>query len=245
MKNQYFGDLRDFIKYDLLLELVDSTPGLCRLTNIPMLTPNDGTGEGNVTAFEQGNRRPDLYHFLRYCLARGDRNIRNLRSLFQGRHYSYCGHRDDLHYQHDRRDEYFTSVVPHALSNALVFIDPDTGIETADRSNMRKYGLDRYLFWDNIVQTFSGMNDCSVLIIYQHLQRNAYRVVQDMQDKSLTLCDRLGVPSVASVDDGDVAFLVTSRSPDSMAHVAQFLPQYAHLHNLRYQLFDNQLDDQE
>jgi len=66
-----------------------------------------------------------------------------------------------------------------------------------------------------------------------------------MQDKSLTLCGRLGVPSVASVDGDNAAFLVTSRSPDSMAHVAQSLPQYAHLHNLRYQLFDNQLDDQE
>ena len=240
MKNQYFGDRRDFMKYDLLMELVETTPKVCRLTNIPMLTPNDETGEGNVLAYAEANRRSDLYHFLRYCLARGDRNIRNLRALFQGRHYAYCGHHDDLHYTHQQRHEYFTSVPTQALEDAVVFIDPDTGIQTEDHAYMRRAGIDRYLFWDNITHAFGRMSSCSVLIVYQHLQRNANLVVQNLQEKSLSLFQHVNVLSVAVVDDGDVAFLVTSASPANMDHIAQLLPQYAESHGLRYHLFVNE-----
>jgi hypothetical protein len=242
MKNQYFADRRDFMKYDLLMELVEGSPDICRLANIPMLTPNDGTGEGNVLAYTQENRKQDLYHFLRYCLARGDRNIRNLRTLFQGRHYAYYGHRDDLHYTHEQRQEYFTSIPTRFLQDAVVFIDPDTGIQTGEIPYMRQAGIDRYLFWDNINQTFQRMSNSSILIVYQHLQRNANLVVQNIQDKSLALCQHINVVSVAVVDDGDVAYLVTSQSSPTMAHLAQSLPQYAELHGLRYHFFVNELD---
>jgi hypothetical protein len=240
MKNQYFADPRDFMKYDLLVEITEGVPGISRLTNIPMLTPNDDTGEGNfLLAYERGIRRPDLYHFLQYCLARGDRNIRNLRTLFQGRYYSYYGHRDDLPYVHDRRQEYFTSIPSRYLQDAVVFIDPDTGIETGGMAYMRDQGIDRYLFWDNIIQTFDRVSGTSILIVYQHLQRNAHLVVQNMQDKSVALCTHINVPAVAVVDDGDVAFLITAANPDIFGHIAQSLPEYAALHGLRYHLFAN------
>lgn len=239
MKNQYFADQRDFLKYDLLVDLVEKTPGVCRLTSIPMLTPNDDTGEGDVLAYVVGNRRPDIYHFLRYCLARGDRNIRNLRSLFQGRHYAYYCHRDDIHYSYESRQEYFTSVPSRALQDAVVFVDPDSGIETGTIAYMRGKGIGRYLFWDDITQLFSRMNGPSVLVLYQHLQRNADLVVRNMRDKSVALCGHINVPCVSVLDDGDVAYLMTSQSPGTMAHLAQSLPVYAALHGLRYHLFAN------
>jgi hypothetical protein len=239
MKNQYFADQRDFLKYDLLVELAENTPGVCRLTSIPMLTPNDDTGEGDVLAYSEGNRRSDIFHFLRYCLARGDRNIRNLRTLFQGRHYAYCCHRDDVPYSYESRQEYFTSVPTHWLQNAAVFIDPDTGIETGSISYMQGKGVNRYLFWDDIIQLFQRMNSESVLVLYQHLQRNADLVVQNMRDKSIALCGHVDVPSVSVLDDGDVAYLITSKSPSTMAHIAQSLPAYATRHGLRYHFVAN------
>lgn len=240
MKNQYFADQRDFLKYDLLVELVENTPGVCRLTSIPMLTPNDDTGEGDVLTYVMGSRRPDIYHFLRYCLARGDRNIRNLRTLFQGRHYAYYCHREDCPYSYESRREYFTSVPSRALQDAVVFVDPDTGIETSTDAYMRGKGIGRYLFWDDIIQLCSRMNGPSVLVLYQHLQRNADLVVQNMRDKSIALCGRINVPSVSVLDDGDVAYVIASRSPGTMAHLAQSLPAYAALHGLRYHLFANE-----
>jgi len=68
MKNQYFGDRRDFCKYELLLDLV-ACHGREPPALIPMLTPNDGSGEGNITGYECGNRRALVYTFLRGALA--------------------------------------------------------------------------------------------------------------------------------------------------------------------------------
>jgi hypothetical protein len=48
MKNQYFGDRRHLLKYDLLADLAGRLPD-SRLVSIPMLTPNDDSGEGGLT----------------------------------------------------------------------------------------------------------------------------------------------------------------------------------------------------
>jgi hypothetical protein len=47
MKHQFFGDRRDLFKYDLLLDVLRGMPALARLTLIPMLTPDDGSGHGS------------------------------------------------------------------------------------------------------------------------------------------------------------------------------------------------------
>ena len=121
-----------------------------------------------------------------------------------------------------------------------IFIDPDTGIETGTISYMQGKGISRYLFWGDIIQILQRMSSSSVLILYQHLQRNADLVVQNMRDKSIALCGHVNVPSVSVLDDGDVAYLITSPSPGTMAHLAQSLPAYAALHGLRYHLFANE-----
>jgi hypothetical protein len=83
------------------------------------------------------------------------------------------------------------------------------------------------------------MSGTSVIVLYQHLQRNADLVVQNMRDKSISLCGNINVPSVSVLDDGDVAYLITSQSHGTMAHLEQSLPAYAALHGLRYHLFAN------
>jgi hypothetical protein len=111
---------------------------------------------------------------------------------------------------------------------------------------MRGNGIGRYLFWDDIISLFNRMNNGSVLVLYQHLQRNANLVVQNMRDKSLALCGHINVPSVCVLDDGDVAYLITSQAPEKMGCLAQALPAYAGLHGLRYHLFtNNPLNDAE
>jgi len=241
VKNQYFGDQRDFLKYDLLADLAEHTPGVSRLTIIPMLTPHDGTREGNVVAYDAGRRRPDIFHFLRYCLARNDRDIRNLRTLFQGRDYAFHCHRDGLHYSHEARLEYFASVPDRSLLDAVVFVDPDTGIETGTVPYMQGAGISRYLFWPDITSLFGRMSESSVLVVYQHLQRNASLVVGDMQGKSLAMCGHLRVPAVLLCDDGDVAYLITSRAKRVWDHLARSLPIYAETHGLRFHSVSNDL----
>jgi hypothetical protein len=56
MKNQYFGDKRDFFKYNLLLDLLECLD-LATLTFIPMLTPDYGTNEGHFKSYKCKDRR--------------------------------------------------------------------------------------------------------------------------------------------------------------------------------------------
>lgn len=60
MKNQYFGDRRDFFKYELLLDLASCVKGR-RLLLIPMLTANDSAREGSFIGFSRGSRRQLLF----------------------------------------------------------------------------------------------------------------------------------------------------------------------------------------
>lgn len=50
MKNQYFGDTRDLLKYDLALELLLRC-NLSRLTFIPMLTRDEPNTHGSRTDY--------------------------------------------------------------------------------------------------------------------------------------------------------------------------------------------------
>jgi len=43
MKNQYFGDINDFFKYDLVLSLIEKIENFKCFTLIPMLTKIIGT----------------------------------------------------------------------------------------------------------------------------------------------------------------------------------------------------------
>ena len=74
MKNQYFADRRDLFKFDLLLDIAEHQRK--RLVLIPMLTPNDESGEGNVTNYDCGARRRVLFDSLRGALASNKRDIR-------------------------------------------------------------------------------------------------------------------------------------------------------------------------
>ncbi len=80
MKNQYFGDRNDMFKYDLALTLVAEVDGLHQFTFVPMLTPDDGRSDGNLTEYAGLRRhRPHLHDFLKECVA--DPSRRKVTSL--------------------------------------------------------------------------------------------------------------------------------------------------------------------
>lgn len=235
MKDQYFADQRDFVKFDLLIELAENSSGIRKLTNIPMLTPADQTGQGNVMTYEQGQRRVALFRFLRKCLTENDRKLKNLRSYFQGWTHTYCPYKDDEFFLHKDRDLYFRSIPDEMLTDAVVFFDPDTGLEHSSQGYMRRRGFEQYVFWADIANVFVRSTG-SVLVIYQHLQRNAKLVVQDVQGKARTLGESLSASSVTALDDGDVAYLVTCTNQAQAPGLNEFLSGYAQRHGLRHHI---------
>ena len=122
VKNQYFADRRDLFKYDLLLDLAEcqSEP---RLVFIPMLTPNDGTREGSVRAYECGARRRMLFDVLRAAVATGKRDIQTLRAVLPRCGVLFFPYRDAEYFQDATRKQYFDTVPSDWLARSS-FLTP-------------------------------------------------------------------------------------------------------------------------
>ena len=67
MKNQYFGDVRDLFKYDIIQTLISDSTYLDKFLFISMLTPDDESKEGNKIKYNRakaGTYNLDLLNFL-------------------------------------------------------------------------------------------------------------------------------------------------------------------------------------
>ncbi|HNW38036.1 MAG TPA: hypothetical protein PKJ75_04205, partial [Methanosarcina vacuolata] len=86
MKNQFFGDLRDLFKYDLILNILEKNDSLQHLTFIPMLNKKDSSNEGNKRDFQNaiihnlpGTHNKELVEFLEpYKSEKADEEIRGV-----------------------------------------------------------------------------------------------------------------------------------------------------------------------
>src|SRR5260370_39088544 len=93
MKNQYFGDKRDFIKYQLIESMSSAWAGIAQLTCIWMLTPPTLNNDGNRKfTVHPGSER--LGQFLQECIVSGRRDVRELRRYFSGASFKYMSYGD-------------------------------------------------------------------------------------------------------------------------------------------------------
>ena len=168
MKNQYFGDKRDFFKYDLAIELCERIP-LKQLTFIPMLTENDGTEEGKFTNYDCKSMREDLYVFLQNCVKNGKRNIKELKKYFNNITFiKYTPYGENIIFTHEGRKAYFRDIPQDALKDSVILIDPDNGIEI---KSMGKGNGHKYIKFSEIKSLWEKMSDNSILVIFQFMPR--------------------------------------------------------------------------
>ena len=205
MKHQYFADRRDLFKYDLLLDILAAVPSLERLTFVPMLTPNDETGQGRLIAIAPGRRNPTLATFLDRCRQEKRQDLKALRAFMQSAGITYTPYRDDSFFDPSQRVEYFASIPVSSLTRALVFLDPDVGLEPSDARQMRRAGPEKYVLYEEVADLFHRA-DTSAIVVYQHLQRHKGKIVGDILNKASRLLRALVVETVGYVTDEDVVF---------------------------------------
>ena len=124
MKNQYFGDIKDYRKFGILrvLEKAGIKIGVCW-----MLTPSDGSGHGGCVCYKNG-ADSELHEFLQGCIHANKRNIKELENSEMLRHARYFSDCLPVFVGGERRD-YFDYAREEFKGMDLVFFDPDTGIE--------------------------------------------------------------------------------------------------------------------
>jgi len=166
MKNQYFGDISDYMKYGLLRAL--QSTGDSRLLVAWLLTPDDNKRDGRFRSYLQEPDKwkrfdPKLYSWLASkrlstCTPRVSL-IEESRLLPRARFYSAL-----VPDKRDERDRWREGLLKSAEGMDLVFLDPDNGIEVKSKPIGYK-GSSKYVSWREISDLWSG--GCSVLI-YQH-----------------------------------------------------------------------------
>jgi hypothetical protein len=221
MKNQYFGDRRDYFKYDVLERLSTELPGLQRLTCLWMLTPPDGSGQGRVP-FVPDPELPDLTRFFRRRLNSGDprqTRVGEMGAYFVGRPFGFFSYRDDREdFGPATRSEYFASVPHEALQRAVVFFDPDNGMEPGRAT-------EKHLRFEELAGVLARMDAPSVAVLFQYGRRvGDFWAVMARQ-----LRDRLHRP-LAYIAEPALAFYVLAGSADRRDEARGVLQRIATRH---------------
>jgi hypothetical protein len=234
MKHQYFADRRDFIKYELLLDLAARHPVHQSLLSLLMLTPNDDSTEGGVNIYEQVLRRPELFRFLRESLAAGTRDVSLVRGFMRQVGVEYQPYLDDEYFEESHRVAYFRGCAEAAREHSLIFFDPDIGLQTGEPNYMCRSGMEKYLMYADVSVVAQATPSTSVLVVYQHLQRNKNFILGDLASRCRSLSEAVGSSSTTFVTDLDVAFLVTACDGESNTWATQTLLSHGVTHGLRF-----------
>ncbi|MCH8919811.1 MAG: hypothetical protein IIA23_03785 [Chloroflexi bacterium] len=228
MKNQYFGDIRDLFKYDLIQTIVAQSRILKRCIWVPMLTSNDNSSDGEQRRDPRaGLHNQELKAFLdNYNKGRSERNISHLQSVKFFREpqvlvFSLRGENGEFlaDFNHPSRRGYFAKVEKALQPNSLVFLDPDTGIETP--SNQRS---ERHVLRREISHLYSAMDASSALMIYQHHRREQRPAF--FREVSRKIIQERHLPPLY-VSDNDIAFFFLSKAPDVDRELSGLLQAYA------------------
>jgi len=170
MKDQYFGDRKDYGKFDLMLWVCE-TAGIRKFSYIPMVSRNDEPGNGADTNYKCVCR-PELYQFLQTSVREGRRHVVELRRFMETQRDIECMPYGDAPYgadepcRHSRvhRKGYFEQIPQSLLNSALVLLDPDTGIEV---KSMRPEKEGEYVLSNDLDALSRRMSDDSTLAVFQ------------------------------------------------------------------------------
>jgi len=141
---KYFGDSRDFFKYDLITSILEGME-IDNYVFIPMLTNHRIDNEGNKTPTMIGGKSQDLLSFISTCNSKSlchwkqwlNKNTKNYKTIEPV---------DNIVFDDTTRAEYWASFTEHLKENrALIFLDPDTGLESGSNSYLRKMGREKYI----------------------------------------------------------------------------------------------------
>lgn len=230
----YFGDDRDFFKHDLISWIVKKDSFLPNLVYVPTLTHPRNSKEGNVPLKNKLGRSEELHKFIKNLKTLIDNNkeqksLKHWQGWYKPRvaNYHTLEPVDEIFFTHEQRSTYWEKF-QNLLSekNSLVFVDPDTGLETRDENYMRRQGFDKYLLNKDLRHLYDKLHDSSVLMIYQHLPNNANQHVQQAEGRVKQLIEVCGQQLAIAYREHDLAFLFIVKTDEVFEKLQACLQAY-------------------
>jgi len=220
VKNQYFGDNRDLFKYDLALTLVQAVPSLQRFTFIPMLTHQDGSGQGDVIERHKkapGYKNKKLRDFLDECVVTNQRDVKEIKQYFNENRVPIKLYGDDYYLERSCRQAYFKNLSSVELDDTLIFLDPDNGFQIKDSS-------EKHLLFTELHDLYECMGSGSVLMVFQY--RPPFTSWDKLVMEKMVQLDEHDLKPSMAVAAGDVSFFLFAKDLDVLDEIAGCIERY-------------------
>lgn len=218
MKDQYFGDINDYLKYGILRAIARTSQLRCLLCW--MLTESDGSSDGRkITYLNQKQQErfkrhdPFLYEHLQKAVLRDKRREvwrePQLTLLPRTEFFS-----DLVPDDRTARQVYFSNLLDRCKDCDLVFFDPDNGMEIKSKPKGNRKS-NKYLYWDELRTSYEAGQS---VIVFQHFRREKHEVTIQTTLQKAALCLR---SSKYSVLRGSSVFHLLVPQPRHLRPLAQ------------------------
>lgn len=224
MKNQYVGDVNDYLKYGLLrcCAEVGWTVGVCW-----MLTPDDIRSDGGKVGYLADpsgwrNHDPILFDALATAVSGGNRDVERIEKLGIIPQATYF--RETVPEFIEGRISWLNRALAKLQENDLLFFDPDNGLEIPSKPRGRR-DSSKYLYWDEVELAWAAG---ASLLIFQHFARESRQA--HISRLLSEFMERLPDSSVVPIGTPNVLFLSVWR-----ANHARGIPHLLSLLNDRWE----------
>ena len=222
---KYFGDSRDYFKYDLISSVLLGM-GTTNYVFVPMLTDHREDKEGKKLPKQMEGKSALLYSFIRGCHSK-DLNHWEKWFCEIGINYKTVQPVNEAIFRDEKRSEYWKAFSKHLQTeDALVFIDPDTGLESGSPSYLRKMGREKYILNEEIALLYKTLDAKSVLMIYQHLPNNKHAHESAVQKKVEQLQANSGGELACAYREDDLAFIFIAKDLNLFRQLYKTLADY-------------------
>lgn len=193
---------------------------------VSMLTNHRVDGEGNKTPKLIEGKSTELLSFIDKCDSKSIEHWEAWLKPLVGK-YVTVQPVNEVFFEDGARNKYWESFeAVLKTKNALVFIDPDTGLETGTPSYLRKMGREKYILNEELGKLSQSLDHSSVLMIYQHLPNNKNIHEESVNRKIKQAIEASGCSSVLAYREDDLAFLFVLKNEVLFSELCNQLEAY-------------------
>lgn len=229
VQQKYFGDNRDYFKYDLIRTVFERS-SLNRYVFIPMLTEHRDDNEGKKLPSNRGDKSDELLKFITECNGKSLKHWERWLARYV-KSYATIEPVDRTFFSDASRDAYWKAFRPKLCQeNALVFVDPDTGLQTGKPSYLRKMGKEKYILDGELQTLIEAIAPSSVLMLYQHLPMNKHIHAASVAKKLAQVRGISAMAYACAYREDDLSFLFVSKQQSLHQEIHGILSGY-HAHS--------------
>jgi hypothetical protein len=191
-----------------------------------MLTGHRHDGEGNTKPARGENKSSKLHDFIMAC----DRKSLNHWRTWLTPHvlsYNTVEPVDEVFFGHESRATYwpqFRELIQ--IDSALVFLDPDTGLETGTSTYRKRMGPEKYLLDDELSEMYKWLHPESIIMVYQHLPKDKRRHSEAVHSKVTQARSVCCGAFICAYREDDLAFVFLAKTAQRAARLHDVLSRY-------------------